>query len=280
MPEQSRVSVPADDRGLAYGDGLFETMAVVFGRVRLLDHHLDRLCSDAARLSLPIDRPALESTVQQRARVLDHGVLKLLLTRGSGPRGYAIPPTVTPRLLFLETCQAAGFADTWCNAPQAPIAVRVCDTPLSVNPVLAGMKHLNRLPQVLARSEWTGGEVTEGLMRAAGEAIVCATSANVFALRGDSLVTPALEQAGVAGVMRRALLEVARDEGVAVAYEDLTLDTLRHRADAVMLSSSLTGVRQVGSIDGEALRLGSADVDGRIERLRRALGQRIGVPNA
>lgn len=279
MPEPSSVSVPADDRGLAYGDGLFETMAVAGGQVRLLELHLDRLCTDAQRLFIATNRQALRSAIVGRARTLGNGVLKLLLTRGSGPRGYAIPTCATPRVLFLETPRAAGFADAWCVAPASPLAVRICQTPLSINPALAGMKHLNRLPQVLARSEWTDDGITEGLMRAAGDAILCATAANVFALSGETLVTPTLDQAGVAGVMRRALLEVARAQGMRVIYEDLTLDLLRHRADAVLLSSSLTGLRAVGSIDGDALEQTEPEVSTRIERLRLALGRRVGVPD-
>ncbi len=275
MQEPPLDSVSADDRGLAYGDGLFETMAVVGGHVRLLDFHLDRLCASAARLRIPADRGDLQRAVVERAQQLGSGVLKLLMTRGSGPRGYAIPLDTTPRCLLLDAARPTGFADQWRDPSAPELNVRLCETPLSVNPALAGMKHLNRLDQVLARSEWTDPAVGEGLMRAEGDAIVCATAANVFALRGRTLITPALSQAGVAGVMRRALLEAARESAFDIVYSDLQPDLLRHRADAVLLSSALTGLRSVGRIDGEALRGGQGRDSDVLKRLRGALGARV-----
>ena len=173
--------VPADDRGLAYGDGLFETMRAHRGRVHWWDAHWSRLTTGSARLKLPL--PA-ESLVRAEAEALlegDDGVLKLLVTRGRGGRGYAPPGEATPTWLLSTHALPV--------SPAEGLALRWCDTRLAVQPLLAGLKHCNRLEQVMARAEWTltlpgdtAFRADEGLMRSTAGDVVCATSANLFVL--------------------------------------------------------------------------------------------------
>ncbi|MEO0973086.1 MAG: aminodeoxychorismate lyase [Pseudomonadota bacterium] len=274
--------LPADDRGLAYGDGLFETVAVAGGVPRLLSSHLDRLLAGAARLAIPVQRSVVERRLRHHARELGDGVIRYTLTRGSGPRGYAPPRAPTPRHLLQQSPREAGFADAWWSPTASPIAVRTCRTRLSVNPALGGLKHLNRLPQVLARGEWSDPHVAEGLMRADASTIVCATAANVFALVAERLYTPGLERAGVDGVMRRAIMELAPSVGLDVHVEEKTLAFLTDEANAVFLSSALTGVRLVWRIDDATIAAPDARLSALapLARLRLALGEHLGIERA
>jgi 4-amino-4-deoxychorismate lyase len=262
------VGVPADDRGLAYGDGVFETMAVVGGHVRLGAFHLERLQHSCARLGIPLDETVVVREVRERAAALGHGVIKLILTRGSGPRGYASPRDARPRRMLTAIPREPAFA----ALSDVPIAVRVCATPISINPVLAGIKHLNRLDQVLARSEWDDRAVADGLMLDDQGNVVCATAANVFAvLEDDVLVTPAVDRAGVAGVMRRAVLGLAESCGFAVRVGALPLPELC-RARGILLSSSLTGLRDVAVLGDEQVPVSACG-----DRLRMALARSFEV---
>ncbi|WP_405233294.1 aminodeoxychorismate lyase [Lentisalinibacter salinarum] len=207
-----------DDRGFAYGDGLFETIAVREGRPRLLERHLERLRLGADRLSLRL--PARRRIDEFVARVVDglpagdgRGVLKLVATRGDGERGYAYRHS-DARLLA-----GIGPARIWPRERrERGVALRWCRTRLGRNTALAGLKHLDRLEQVLARAEWDNHDrennIAEGLMLDSDGRAVCATMSNLFLVRGERLVTPAVTHAGVAGIMRGRVLELADQLGL------------------------------------------------------------------
>ncbi|HSN73136.1 MAG TPA: aminotransferase class IV, partial [Steroidobacteraceae bacterium] len=129
----------------------------------------------------------------------------------------------------------------------APITVRWCSTQLGRNPGLAGIKHLNRLEQVLARAEWSDVSIAEGLMLDTEGEIVCGTSCNVFAVIDGSLTTPDLRYCGVAGVMRRQVLSVAAALGIAVNEAPLRPDELA-RASEVFVTNAIAGIRPVGRL--------------------------------
>jgi 4-amino-4-deoxychorismate lyase len=127
------------------------------------------------------------------------------------------------------------------------VRVRLCATPLGSNPRLAGLKTLNRLESVMARAEWSDARIWEGLMRDADENIVCGTMSNLFLRRGSSLMTPLLDRCGVAGVMRRWVLETAGDLGLSplerrIRWQDLS------EAEEVFMSNAVVGLRSVGSL--------------------------------
>jgi 4-amino-4-deoxychorismate lyase len=232
-----------DDRGFAYGDGLFETIAVRDGRPRLLERHLDRLRLGADRLALvlpPRERLAaflgglLERADDRRA------VLKLVATRGDGERGYGYSQSDARVLAGI------GPARTWpAEYRERGVAVRWCRTRLGRNPALAGIKHLDRLEQVLARAEWRqqdsrgeGAEgCAEGLMLDGRGNVVCATMSNLFLVRGGRLVTPAVTHAGVAGIMRGRVLELAHELGLDVTVRDVAAAEVRE-ADELFLTNS------------------------------------------
>lgn len=233
---------PADcialaDRGLAYGDGLFETINVRNGRAALFERHLARLQDGCQRLLIPCDMLELRHELLAYMQQLGHGVCKLILTRGAGQRGYGMPDPCLPQRIL----QAS-------SVPQWPVAHRqqgiqlfACQLRLSAQPLLAGLKHLNRLEQVLARAEWSDPAYAEGLLLDSQERVVDGVFSNIFIVHGQQLLTPELSRCGVAGVMRAELLARAAAAGIAVAIADISLPQLQ-QADEVFTCNSLYGI--------------------------------------
>jgi 4-amino-4-deoxychorismate lyase len=238
-------SVSVDDRGLQYGDGLFETMGATDGRVRRFAQHMARLADGCRRLGMPA--PPVELIEHDCLRAIaDFGaaVVKLTLTRGPGPRGYPPPPEPSLTRIVVSTAQQVSEAEA-----ARPLTLQVCETRLGRNPLLAGMKHLNRLEQVLAGAELRDSGADEGLMRSIDDRIVCATAANMFMVREGTLMTPAIDDCGVAGVMREVVLRIAPTLGIPVAIGNYTLDDLA-RADECFLTNAVRGIRPVGWVAG------------------------------
>lgn len=229
--------VPADDRGLRYGDGLFETVWLQAGHAPLWTRHMARLAEGCRRLHMPA--PASEQLwheVLQVTESLSDAVVRITWTRGSGQRGYAPPATPEP-LRVVSAASATAWPADWYHHG---IAMHLCRTRLAIQPALAGLKHLNRLEQVLARREWTDPTVAEGLMLDLEDRVVCATSANVFAVFGEQLRTPPVTRCGVAGTARAEWL--ARHPDTIVA--DMSLTDL-YAADAVFLTNAVRGIMPV-----------------------------------
>jgi 4-amino-4-deoxychorismate lyase len=228
-----RLWVEPEDRGLAYGDGVFETLLVHRGEPVWWREHWQRLGLGAQRLGLPMPDEA-EVRHECAALLADAGraVLKILLTRGSGGRGYAPPAGATPTVVLSRH-----------EAPPTPgrgLHLRWARTTLAIQPALAGIKHCNRLEQVLARAEWQDPEIDEALMCDGEDRVVCATSANLFVLLGGRWLTPSVERCGVAGIARGWLL--ANLPGAAVA--ELNGAELS-RADALFLCNAVRGILPV-----------------------------------
>jgi 4-amino-4-deoxychorismate lyase len=244
--------IDSRDRGLQYGDGVFETMRVRRARVRLLDYHLDRLFAGCRQLQIagPSAR-VLRREIGRIAALRSEGVLKLIVTRGvSTLRGYR--PTGRERctrILSLHALPRAALADA-----AVPARVRLCATPLGLNPRLAGLKTLNRLESVIARAEWSDARIWEGLMRDVDENIVCGTMSNLFLRRGSSLMTPLLDRCGVAGVMRRWVLESAAQLRLIPVERRIGWRELSG-AEEVFMSNAVVGLRSVGVIERGRERL-------------------------
>lgn len=240
------------DRGLQYGDGLFETLAVKQGNPLLWERHMNRLLEGCRRLRLPMADPSLLRT---EAEALCDGatraVLKIVLTRGTGARGYRIEPGAAgTRILTL-----AAAADYPVHYYRDGITVRLCETRLGCNPALAGIKHLNRLEQVLARAEWDDARTAEGLMRDAHGHVVEGTMSNLFLVRNGVLVVPRLETCGVAGVMHGYIVDWAQDNGLTVEERSLIPADVK-TADEVFLCNSLIGVWPVCRFEEAVLQPG------------------------
>jgi 4-amino-4-deoxychorismate lyase len=254
------------DRGLQYGDGLFETMRVRRGRVRLLDYHLERLYAGCRRLKIAgPPREVLRTELERIANRASEGVLKLIVTRGCGRRGYR--PTGRERCTRILTLHAV--PQTVLAGGSTPVRVRLCATPIGLNPGLAGLKTLNRLESVVARMEWRDARIWEGLMQDVDANIVCGTMSNLFLRRGSTLLTPPLDRCGVAGVMRRWILETAGNLRLRAVERRVRWQELSD-AEEVFMSNAVVGLRSVAVIErgGERLR---REAFGAATRLRERL---------
>jgi 4-amino-4-deoxychorismate lyase len=205
-------SVPADDRGLQYGDGLFETILVRRGRARFLEAHLARLDLGCRRLGIGF--ATSDELRAEIGRAASHAparaIIKLIVTRGSAPqRGYAPRGTFAPRRVL------SLFAAPPVEAVKAAVDARFADLRLGENPALAGIKHLNRLENVLAAAEPGHESVFESLLLDAAGNVICGTMTNVFAARAGCLYTAPLDRCGVAGIMRGMVLRQAASLGIA-----------------------------------------------------------------
>lgn len=238
-------AVEVADRGFALGDGLFETIAIRAGQPRYWPDHRDRLLDGCRRLGIPEPDPDILADELERARGdIAHGSARITVSRGPGPRGYAAPAQPVPTRVVACDPPAAVAGPS----PRA-FRLRWCATRLALQPALAGLKHLNRLEQVLARAEWRDPAIHEGIMRATDGRVVECVAANLFLIRDDRVITPALDECGVAGVMRRQVLRAAAALGVdheirRVEAEELAL------AEAVFVTNALWGPVPVDHIDG------------------------------
>lgn len=207
--EQPVMALSPFDRGLSYGDGVFETMRIHDGLVPWWPAHASRLREGAWRLRITLPDPDwLTGQVHALAARRRQGVLKLVLTRGSGGRGYAPSPAMPATLLLsLHTLPAP--------APASGLHLRWCQTRLALQPLLAGIKHCNRLEQVMARAEWDDPAIDDGLLCDSDGQVVCATAGNVFARIAGRWLTPPVQRCGVAGRLREWLLTQVDDSGVA-----------------------------------------------------------------
>jgi len=234
------------DRGLQYGDGLFETMAVQDGRARFFEWHLARLAEGARRLGMPMPDQTLLRAQVAAAWPQGRGVVKLVWTRGPAGRGYRPPAKAEP------TCIVAGFEwPAWpATAWSEGVRMRYCRTRCSRNPALAGMKHLNRLEQVMARAEWDDESIAEGLMLDDRDQVISGTQSNLFALIAGRLVTPALDESGVAGIMRRALRSWAAERATAVVELGIRVEDLE-AATEIFMTNALIGAWPVRELAGK-----------------------------
>lgn len=236
-------SVPIDDRGLQYGDGLFETLRIRGGRVRFLDAHLARLTLGCERLGIPL--PNIEALRAEIAMVADgsgiEAILKLMLTRGSGPRGYPAGGSLRPRrILSLHPM-------TPVRIPGGGATLRLARTMISENAALAGVKHLNRLENVLAASEPSHDQHFDSLLQDSQGLVICGTHCNVFLVQRGCLVTPSVERAGVAGVMRGIVLRESAALGLEHDVRAVPVAELQ-AADEVFVTNARIGVVPVRSV--------------------------------
>lgn len=241
---QPSASVPADDRALAYGDGLFETIAIDAGRPLALERHLARLEHDSRRLR--ITPPARDAVYEDLARLTadcDRAVIKIIITRGRGGRGYR-PPIGTPSRRILSRHPWPGLP-----GPDAPLVAWLCTHPLSSNPALAGIKHLNRLDQVLASADWPAEGGFEGFMCDTSGRLVEGTRSNLFLLIDGKLVTPDLQTCGVAGIVRAAILELSDELALECVVRSVEPRELAH-AEEVFVTNSVIGLRSIAHISG------------------------------
>ena len=223
------------DRGLQFGDGVFETLRLEAGRPVLWERHWARLRQGLEGLAIPLPREQDCLDDLRAAAGFPRALAKLIVTRGPGPRGYAIPDRIHPTRIVM------GGTPLEILDEGHILRLGVCNTRTNCSP-LPGCKHLNRLENVLARREW-GADWDEGLMLDRYGNATCATQSNVFILEGGCLLTPPVDESGVAGTRRGWLLEHAARAGLVAEEAKLSLERVRS-AEAIFLSNSRIGLRR------------------------------------
>lgn len=255
-------TVSADDRGLLYGDGVFRTLKRAGGVSLCWRRQYAKLAADCAALNLRCpDMAILEAEL---AQLPPDCVAKIIVTRGPGARGYAVAADAMPTRVVMAS-SLPGFPATHYTSG---VKARLCSLRLASQPRLAGIKHLNRLENVLARMEWDDASISEGILLDEAGNVIEGTMSNVFVWQHGVLHTPDLSRCGVAGVQRERMLAFAAELGLQTRVAPLALDALM-AADEVMLCNSVIGLWPVREFNGRVWEKGGVSA-----RLRALLEQR------
>ena len=235
-------SIAADDRAALYGDGVFETIAIRSGEPRFWSAHCARLLLGCERLGVSSPAPdslrkELDAAIERSTVSVEFATAKLIVSAGRGLRGYQRGLPATPII------RVGVFASNPLPVERYRdgIDARICATRLAVQPQLAGIKSLNRLEQVLARSEWDDADIFEGLTLDTAGRLICGTMSNVFIATQSRLLTPAITRCGVSGIMRSHVIGLLQADDLDCVVRDVQRDEL-FTADEVFLTNSQFGV--------------------------------------
>lgn len=240
------------DRGLAYGDGLFETLRIEHGRAIFLEQHLARLFHSGQHFAIALDQKKIRQDFLRFLTVCPAScVTKIIVTRGISGRGYLPDPTALPTVVFSAHALPVYPAEHALDG----VNVALCTQRLGQHPMLGGHKHLNRLEQVMLRRELAGLAVDEALVCDLDGFVVEGVFNNVFLVRAGVLCTPCIESAGVVGVMRSMVIEQARASRIPVQQEHYLLSDFLG-ADEVFFCNSVSGIWPVHSLLGRLWRPG------------------------
>lgn len=238
-------TVPADDRGFTYGDGAFRTLAMQDGLVRWWPQQYAKLAADCGALGItPPAESELSQDLQVIAKQLPDCALRITVTRGSGGRGYVMPENPQSRRV-VSANPLPEYPRQW---QEQGVSVRICELRLAAQPRLAGIKHLNRLENVLARAEWNDPDIAEGLLLDEAGNVIEGTRCNVFVVEAGTLLTPDLSHCGVAGVSREQVIAAAQRHGLHCRIEAISRQRLE-AAMEVFLVNSLIGVWPVAALN-------------------------------
>ena len=238
-------ALPLPDRGLDFGDGVFETLLARHGEPLYLDLHLARMLRGCEVLALPdcetnVRRHLQTATSAIAAQGWHWASLRITLSRGAGPRGYAPPTKTRPRIVISAT-----RLDTFSPNMAAPAALHLANMRWATQPALAGLKHLNRLEQVLAAAEYGAAGLDEAVMLDQTGRVISVVAGNLFVVSDDEILTPELENCGIDGTRRELVMRRwAPNLGLAVRECALSIGQLEE-ADEVFYSNSLVGLRSV-----------------------------------
>jgi len=227
--------IDANDRGLSYGDGLFTTILVRDGKCCLIERHIDRLVQGCVRLKINnVDIESIECQIFTLATSLTSGIIKVVITRGIGARGYSSVGCDSPSVIVTTSTLPRHYQ----NLRNSGISAGISSIPLGINPITAGLKHLNRLEQVLVRQEIDRHSWDDAIVLDCQGFVVESNLANVFWLKGGRLFTPSLELSGVCGVMREHVIAQCKNSGYDIEIGRFPLDELL-KADEIFITNSL-----------------------------------------
>ncbi len=230
--------IDVTDRGLQFGDGVFETIRIHQGKAVWWQQHIDRLLDGCRRLHFPVlpDVGTLQKEVNELLAGSETGTVKIIITRGNSSGGYAAAEDSIPNRVMIFT---SGLRHQ--SKAKQGIVLGVCEQPISGSQQLSGIKHLNRLEQVLARLECQSNGWDEGLMLDDRNRIIEGCMSNLFVWQKDRLLTPQLEQTGIKGICRERVLSLAEENGLNVEQCELDLGDLQH-SDGLFVTNSLIGI--------------------------------------
>lgn len=244
------------DRGFAYGDGVFRTMTVRNNIPQHWPQHYQKLAADCAVIGIVC--PSAELLISDFHQLFTEAhtapvsifkantasVAKIIITRGEAERGYALPAITSPMRVIVRSALQDFAPINYTNGVQ----LHVCDTRLAAQPKLAGIKHLNRLENVIARMEWQDEAIFDGLLMDNQDNVIEGTMSNIFARYGSLLLTPDLRQCGVAGITRDQIISFSTLLGLSISITELPLARLME-ADEIIICNSLYGAFQVNKIE-------------------------------
>ncbi|MEM7564623.1 MAG: aminodeoxychorismate lyase [Pseudomonadota bacterium] len=249
MPEPYHTELSWQERALHYGDGLFETLLKQDGQIPLWDQHVARLTKGCSRLSIHVPDPVwLKAEVFKKSVDLKDCVVKMIVSRGQGGRGLKLPSHPQPSVFVL--CYP------WQRPENLDIEVKTCDTRLPINPRLAGIKHLNRLDYVLASLELQQTpDLAEGILCDYEGYLVEGIISNLFFIIDNQLCTPSLELAGVEGIMRQQVLQLAQRLDLNIKIDRYPLSKI-DQASEIFMCNSVRGICPVVKIDDREIKRG------------------------
>ena len=240
------------DRGFSYGDGVFRTMKIHNGLPVSWPFHYQKLVADCAVIGIVC--PSAELLMSDLQKLFEQElfsenisqVAKIIITRGEGERGYAPPVITVPTRVIIKSV----FPDYAASNYEQGVQLHVCNIRLAAQAKLAGIKHLNRLENVMARMEWREESIFDGLLLDQSGNVIECTMSNIFVRFGNELITPDLTQCGVSGITRQRILGLSNVLGLTTVIKSITLEQLL-KADEVIICNSLFGAFQVTAIDNK-----------------------------
>ncbi|RLV61119.1 aminodeoxychorismate lyase [Parashewanella curva] len=245
----------AFDRGMAYGDGVFATMCIdSHGQIQFLETHIQRLTQAAFRLQIKVDdqfwspSPLLIEHLKKIALQYPSQGLKLLISRGVGGRGYQAPDSSS----VTELVSTFSLPELYINWQKQGIKLQSSEIKLAKQPILAGMKHLNRLEQVMIKSQPLNEGFQDWLVMDTDDMVIESSMANIFFHDGDKWSTPCLSQSGVSGVMREQVIQQLLESGEHVEVLSIPKEKIKLMQHA-FITNSLMGVVDIVQVDDMTL---------------------------
>jgi 4-amino-4-deoxychorismate lyase len=244
------------DRGLSYGDGVFRTFPLRDGKPVMWDRQYAKLMHDCRRLAIECPgSELLDRDLALLGAATPACVAKIIITRGESMRGYALPHPQAPT----RVVTSGAIPKYPEHYAEQGVQTHLCKLRLSHQPAFAGIKHLNRLENVMARTEWSDTAIAEGLMCDVDDNVICGTMTNLFVVKNGGLFTPVLEKCGVSGVMRDVVIELADRHQIPVRITEISIDELLD-ADEVFVVNSVIGLWPVAGLNSRVWKKGSITV--------------------
>ena len=234
----------ATDRSLLYGDGVFTTIAINNGQPLLFQKHLNRLTNDCQRLK--IDNLSIEDIKSQFFSAItnvERGIVRITISRSSGGRGYLC--NKAEPVIWISVNDWPSHIELY---RQSGINCRICQQPIHPNPSLAGIKHCNRLEQVLARNEWHDDQYQEGLMLDPDGNVIEGTMSNIFLIKDQQIFTSDLAFAGVDGIIRKTIIDIAMRLQIPLIVSTISVQDLL-TADTLFITNSVIGIWRINKLN-------------------------------